>query len=168
MIGNFQRVSQQQLEALLADPSGITATLYGYEDENEGVDEDRLHIDVDKAWHGIHFLLSGDAWEGTLPHGFIMAGEPIGDEDVGYGPARGLTASEVRRVAMALLAIDEPKLRSRFDSAAMMAAEIYPQIWDRDPDRDDTLGYLLEHFGVLQQFVKDAAEAGDAMPIYIN
>ena len=42
--------------------------------------------------------------------------------------------------------IDEPEFRRRFVPAAMMKADIYPAIWDRDPAEDDTLGYLCDYF----------------------
>lgn len=28
----------------------------------------------------------------------------------------------------------------------MVKKEIYPEIWDRDPKDDDTLGYLIEYY----------------------
>src|SRR5918994_521667 len=35
--------------------------------------------------------------------------------------------------------------------AEMMRLEIYPEIWDRDPEKDDTLGYLMESVSLLRQ-----------------
>src|SRR5579872_4450187 len=29
-------------------------------------------IDIDKAWHGIHYLLTGTAWAGSAPLSFIV------------------------------------------------------------------------------------------------
>jgi len=45
-------------------------------------------LDLDKAWGGLHFLLTGTAWEGEPPHSFLLDGDTVGDIDVGYGPAR--------------------------------------------------------------------------------
>src|ERR1700733_10559446 len=134
MIGNFRRVSMHRIEALRADPTDITSVLYP-EDEATQVGSDVL-LDVDKAWHGIHFLLNGEAWEGTPPLDFIVGGQAIGDIDVGYGPARGFSADEVAAIAAALHPITAETLRARFDPAAMMAADIYPTIWDRKPEDD--------------------------------
>jgi len=51
--------------------------------------------------HGIHFLLTGTAWEGDFPLAFIVrGGREVGD--VGYGPARIFTSDEVQAIANAL------------------------------------------------------------------
>src|SRR5512135_1798793 len=101
MIGNFLRISTHKVAALRADPSGIQRVLYPQSDGDTMMSDD-VHLDVDKAWNGIHFLLTGDAQHGTPPLGFIVGGKPLGDIDVGYGPARGFDAAEVRAIADAL------------------------------------------------------------------
>ena len=51
---------------------------------------------LDKAWHGIHFLLTGSAWEGDEPLNFLVtAGEPIEGTDSGYGEDRLFTSEQV-------------------------------------------------------------------------
>lgn len=103
--------------------------------------------DLDKAWHGIHYLLTGTAWEGDPPLNFLL----VGGRDVeDFESAHTFTAAETRNIAAALARVDEAELRRRFAPAEMMRLEIYPEIWDRDPADDDTLGYLLEMFGVLR------------------
>lgn len=117
-------------------------------------------VDLDKAWHGIHFLLTRSAWDGDEPWCFLCkGGQPVGDEEgVGYGPARLLQPAQVAAWAQALAGISADELRRRFDPAAMRAAEIYPAIWDRDPKVDAALGYLIEHYAVLTAFVKQASD----------
>ena len=45
--------------------------------------------DLDKSWHGIHYLFTGKADESGTPLEFLVAGgASVGDEDVGYGPPR--------------------------------------------------------------------------------
>jgi Domain of unknown function (DUF1877) len=45
-------------------------------------------VDLDKAWHGIHYLLTGTTLSNrTLASKVIMGGEDIGP-DFGYGPAQ--------------------------------------------------------------------------------
>ena len=94
MIGNFLQVSPSDLEELIADPSGVHSV---HLDPND--DEHENCIDIDKAWHGIQFLLANDPWGGEPPlANAVLGGTEIGD-DVGYGPARYLNADEVRAVA---------------------------------------------------------------------
>jgi hypothetical protein len=114
--------------------------------------------DLDKAWHGIHYLLTGTAWEGTPPlNALVSGGRELAGVEVGYGAARTLTAAETRAFASALDMVSDADLRSRFAPAEMMRLEIYPDIWDRDPGEDDTLGYLLEYVKQLREYLVSAA-----------
>jgi hypothetical protein len=134
MIGNLRLVSDEQLNELFADPDQLEAFLY--ESDEPSPDEE----DVDKAWHGIHFLLPGSAWGGQPPLNFLVSGgRGIGDVDVGYGPAGGFMSAEVAGISQALGRISSDDLRARFDGKRLMDAEISPEIWDRDPAEDDRL-----------------------------
>jgi hypothetical protein len=126
-------------------------------------------LDLDKSWHGIHYLLTGTAWEGDPPLNFlVIGGREVGDDEVGQGPARTYTAAETREIAGALAAVGDPELRSRFAPDAMMRLEIYPEIWDRDPAEDDTLGYLLEYLGLLRTAVATVVERGHGLLVTIT
>ena len=58
----------------------------------------RISFDVDKAWHAVHFTLTGDAWnvDGALGQ-IVLGGEPFGEE-IGYCPARWLTHVVLHRL----------------------------------------------------------------------
>jgi hypothetical protein len=121
----------------------------------EGEGED---TDVDKAWHGIHYLLTGTAWEGEPPLNFLLlGGRELPDIEVGYGPARILTSAETRGAHEAIASVTDEWLRSRFNPADMMSQEIYPEIWNRDPAEDDTLEYCIEMFQVLRTYLANIA-----------
>src|SRR5919108_645463 len=41
-------------------------------------------VDLDKAWHAIHYMLTQSAWDGNEPLNFLVGGgAPVGDIDVG-------------------------------------------------------------------------------------
>jgi Domain of unknown function (DUF1877) len=163
MIGNLRLVSDEQLNDLLADPEQIEDFLY--ESDEPPSDEE----DVDKAWHGIHFLLTGSAWGGEPPLNFLVSGgREIGDVDVGYGPARGFTSAEVAEISQALGQISSDDLRGRFDGKRLMDAEIYPEIWDRDPAEDDTVGYLVANFDSMKALLQRAATKSSGLLVYLN
>lgn len=123
---------------------------------------------VEKAWHGLHFLLTGTEWEGEMPLCFLVTGgETIGDEDLGYGPGRAFSSAQVKELAVALAGVDEAELRRRFDPEKMMAADIYPTIWDRPPEEDDTLTWLLGTFTEMRVFVTKAAADGQGLIVYL-
>jgi Domain of unknown function (DUF1877) len=162
MIGNYLRVSATRLEQLLEDPSDIMDVLYP-EDPAAGHPEG-AHLDIDKAWHAIQFLLTGEPWDGAPPlQNAVMGGTELGDEDVGYGPARGLTPDEVRSVSAVLGRLSGEQLWSAFNEGSFAKADIYPQGWSSD-GKD----YVVEHYEALRAFFAAAARSGDAMILYLN
>lgn len=132
------------------------------EDPGEVPDLDRRDgegegTDLDKAWHGLHYLFTGTAWEGDPPLDFLVAGgEPLAEMDNGYGPPRLFRAAEVARIEAALSSLENAELASRFRPPDMLAKEIYPTIWDRPPAEDDTFGYLMDYLEVLREFLARA------------
>ena len=120
---------------------------------DEGAD-----TDLDKAWHGIHYLLTGSVWEGDGPLNFLIAGgETIGEIDVGYGPARCLKSHNVSEINAALSEITVEEFEVRFEPDKMMAEKIYPEIWNRK-EENGNLDYLVEYFVELKQFISKAAQ----------
>ena len=49
-----------------------------------------------------------------------------------------------------------------------MKLKIYPTIWDRDPKEDDTLGYLVENYLELKNFLSVGAEKQLGLIVYVN
>lgn len=126
-------------------------------------------IDLDKSWHGIHYLLTGTAWEGEPPLNFLLlGGEEVGGIDVGYGTARAFRSDEVRAINEALRPIDADALRSRFDPAEMVELDIYPNIWDRASEEDDLFGYCAEYFDDLKNFASRTGDSGCGMVVSLS
>ncbi len=156
-------------------PVGFLARLFGSRKETKPPHQEFMladgeveNADLDKAWHGIHYLLTQTAWEGEAPLNFLLCGgATVGDIEVGYGPARAFSAAEVKAISGALRPIDVSFLRARFNPAEMMSLDIYPQIWDRDPADDDTFGYCAEYFDSLKSFVDKASERDLGLIIYL-
>jgi hypothetical protein len=121
--------------------------------------------DLDKAWHGIHYLLTGTAWEGDPPLNFLLVGGRNVDD---FETAHTFTAAETRDIAAALALIDDAELRRRFAPAEMMRLEIYPEIWDRDPAEEDPLGFLLEMVGVLRGALQRAVGHGHGLLVTLS
>lgn len=71
MICNVYAVPEEDLERLAHDPN-FFGELTRYDNP------EATPCSLEKAWHGLHYLLSGDAWKATGPLTFIVAG---GSED---------------------------------------------------------------------------------------
>lgn len=163
MIGNYKRISEEQLNELIAEPETIMDFLYS---DNDLPSESKIDLDIDKSWHAIHFLLTGDAWKGLPPlSNAVLGGTELGEEDVGHGPARYLLPSEVKETATHLSMVSKEELCSRFDVNKFRAAEIYPDGWTGSGEE---MGYTLSYFEKLVSFFQDAAKSNDAMLLYIN
>jgi hypothetical protein len=158
MLFEARMLSPEQAADLLADPELVEDVL----DEEL---PDGWVVDLDKSWHGIHWLLCGSAWEADQPAGqAILGGREVG-EDLGYGPARLLDPDGVRAVAEALAAVDGGDLGARMDPGAMAAADLYPQIWDEAGLYDE---YLLPHYEQLRAFYARAAAEGLAVLLTLS
>jgi hypothetical protein len=117
------------------------------------------NISIDKAWHGLHYLLCGMPEPAPGPLGqAVFGGTEIG-EDQGYGPARYFTPSQVDEIAAALQSPSlEPELHARFDAAAMTQLGIYPGVWEPDDHN-----WLIDAFHTVRDFYVAASEAEQAV-----
>ena len=167
MICVLRQVEEAEIEYLLSHPEEIHNFLCG--DENEEIEERiKGEIDLDKAWHGLHFLLTGSAWDGEEPLCYLVrGGHEIGDEDVGWGPVRAISPDVAASFDAALTQVTADDLRQRFNPAEMMKQQIYPEIWDRDPEVDDTLGYLVEYYGSLTRFVRETRDTHKGLIVFL-
>jgi len=113
-------------------------------------------ISLDKAWHGVHYLLCGKVEPGTdLASQAVMGGTEVG-EDLGYGPARYFDVDEVAAIARELARPNlEAEMTARFDPAQMANLGIYPGQFDAGDDRK----WLMDAFHQLRQFYVDASAA---------
>lgn len=142
-----RRVTDQQLRTIVEDDSAAEKILFG----------DGPELDLDKAWHAIHFLLTGSAWEvGAGAGAAILGGEPIGG-DIGHGPVRLLLPEEVKAIVPGLVDTDE--LRRRFDPMELTEAGVYPNVWD-ESDFDH---YVGPNYASLRDFYRRAAENDQAV-----
>lgn len=191
MIGCLKRATDEQIAQLLADPRLIEPFVHGPEyaappprkvgflarllgaDPEEPPEKVELppdwsdeQTDVDKAWHGIHFLLTGTDWEGDEPLCYLVrGGKEVGDIDVGYGPARALESAQVKQFSDGLAQVSEQDLRARFDADKMASLSVYPTIWE---EGDEALEYLLEYFGELKSFVHETAEKRMGLVVWLS
>ena len=158
MVACYAAVSPSTLEKLVTGEESIEEYLY----PNDGESEPSNSIDLDKSWHGIHYLLNGTTDGGEGPLAIAIIGGVEFGPDVGYGPARYLTVAETADVAEALDGISASMLTTRFDPKDMADKDIYlSPMWERDGQ--EALDYALEYFQKLPVFYREAAARGDAV-----
>jgi hypothetical protein len=132
--------------------------------------DDGGRLDLDKAWHGLHFIFTGTASEADPPGCFLVnGGEEIGDEDDDNRP-RLLNTAQVSQFSAFLASLTNDEFTRRFDADRMTALEIYPDIiWKRDAESDHPpIEYLRGAFEDLRAFVGTAADRGDAIVVDVS
>jgi Domain of unknown function (DUF1877) len=160
MIGNLRPASDGEIERLLASPPEITRFLYGAEAAA------RERVVLNKAWHAIHFVLTGSRLGGDEPLNFLISeGTPVGEIDVGYGPARVLSSQQVREIAGALAQIEPDEVGRRVDLKKFDQELIYPGTWQRDGLDAD---YVVSNYRDMRELIARLAEQGLGMVLYIN
>lgn len=190
MICILRQVTDAQIDWLLSRPDEISFFLFGPDDEEPAAPPSgclgRLfgaqpapppapardwtppaegeEIELEKAWAGIHYLLAGDMGPTDSPLSFIMGGVEIGEDDIGYGPARAVRAADVRAIQAGLQPITPDAFRARYNPAELNAEEVYPAMWDDD----DALDYLVEYYEMLKAFIDDAAARNHGLIIYLT
>jgi hypothetical protein len=127
---------------------------------------DGSYLSLEKAWHGLHYLLTGSAKESLLPLSFILNGGSDIGPDLSYGPARLLSVEFVKDLDVSLKALTIDDIWTRFDPEKMSVDKIYPFIWDEvEEELKDEYGWYFEQ---LKGFVRDASNADQAIVIVVT
>jgi uncharacterized protein DUF1877 len=122
----------------------------------------RAVLSLDKAWHGVHYVLCGEVEPGAaLLSQAVLGGVELGEDEEGlsgYGPPRYFTAAQVAELGRAL---SRPELESeaaaRFDAERMSQLNIYPG-WEPSDAEE-----VMDGFRRLRDFYSDAADKGRAI-----
>jgi hypothetical protein len=95
-------------------------------------------FDIDKAWHGVHFLFyKFNPFEGSASGFLLTGGKPLNDRNwkdiygVDVPNMRLFRTDEVKEIAAALAVITAKEFRKRYDPDAMTKNEIDPRVWER-------------------------------------
>ena len=163
MIMNLLRISKQELESYIDNPDLFL----------ENRVDDAYSMDIDKAWGGILYLLTGKAFASGSPADevdslnriFFSAQFFDEDMDVGYGPAHYLTPEQVAGIHRKIASLTEADLKARYDTEAMNEEEeLYPSLdWN-----EEIFEYLYFHFQALQSFFATAASRGEAIVTFLS
>ena len=163
MIMYLLRISKQELESYIDKPELFL----------ENRVDDAYSMDIDKAWGGILYLLTGKAFASGSPEDevdslnriFFSAQLFDEDMDVGYGPAHYLTPEQVAGINHKIASLTEADLKSHYDPEAMNKEEkLYPSLdWN-----EKIFDYLYFYFQALQSFFATAASRGEAIVTYLS
>jgi hypothetical protein len=162
--------SLAQMTVALAPGGGLDVILKGlqpFAEKGRELPVPRAVLKLDEAWHGVHYVLCGEAEAGTtLLSQAVLGGVELGgrepdcdpDEIWGEGPARYFTVARVAELAAALGgAAVESEAAARFDAARLKQLGIHPGWQDSDKE------WVMDAFRRLRDFYADASANGLAM-----
>lgn len=136
MVGMAIAVQPAQVPQLTENEESLAKALFQTKDSRK--------LDLDKAWHGIHFILTRTAWDASSLQGqAILGGREFGPE-MGYGHPRLISATDTKKIADVLDKETPQAWSVRFSPPKMEAAPIYPDIGAKEGPA--ALQYLLHYF----------------------
>jgi hypothetical protein len=172
----FYGISDEEIGTLLQSPASIHAFLRNaipveapgcigsfLGKKPRTLQPTRPYFDLGKSWGAVNFVFTGTGNEIPLPQGFITSGGSyVGNEDVGYGPARVLDSNEVGQVAAMLEALDVDSFRARVDAKRMRTLHL-----SGAPPSDDLVlaQYLFNDYYRLREFMLERARLGEGVVI---
>lgn len=166
MIQSYLRVDIETLNNFIADSSRLEDIVF----EQNNTDNESF-LDLDKAWEGIFFLITGQSLAEAVGEeapllGILMGPTEIDpDQDMGYGPATYITAEQTKEIYSAIKDLTKDELSANFDPSRMAEEGIYPDIWEDD---ENALEYLLDYLDDLKNFYKKAVENGEAVVMFLS
>ena len=131
-----------------------------------GKSRDPAHFNMEKDWHIIAYLLTGDAKlkEENLPnaplHNVIFGGLKT-SVTTGYGPVRYFDAKQVAEIAAALAGADRKAIAARYDPAEMKKLDIYA------PPEATEKKAILQVIEELTAFFQKAAAAHEEVITFV-
>lgn len=155
MVGSYMQLSEEELTRVLQDSGQI----------EEWLEDEERQADIDKAWHGLYFLLTGEADLNTIERhslGKTIFGTAVIDEESGLAY---LKSDEVADLSQRLQYIDLSALEARYDADSMNRYELYP--FERDWGMEEK-EYLLEQFEELKQIFHRATQRKQALVTWIS
>jgi hypothetical protein len=159
----MKMISDENIAVLLSFPMEERLDQYfpeGYLTEEESTD-------TDVAWHALHFLLTKTLEDGDAPSSYLLVGGTVIGPSV-FAPSRDNTTStlgEVDRVLGGedvyefneyLSTITDREFRQRYNELMPAMADVYPGIWNKNPEQD--IADLHLSFHALKDFVNKVSE----------
>ncbi|EFH05982.1 hypothetical protein HMPREF0220_3016 [Clostridioides difficile NAP08] len=160
MIGCYTKISEENVFKLQQAEENLQD--FVFEDSNEN-----STINIDKAWHAIHFTLTGCPFGGDEDNIFsklVLSGNILMEID-GEFPVMLITANDVKKLSKAMNSLEEQEFRKRFNINEMLENNIYPVM--NDESEDDFFEYVWANLIELKRFIQEASDDGQAVIFFI-
>lgn len=174
----LRRATPEELKRAEGDPEAARAHMWEFQvyDDDEWPEADPVAdarlteqlLNMEKAWHLIHYMLAGDPEGGPWPASALLTARAINLEELERDPEASailrLDPDEVREFDEHLRMRSDESLLKRFDLEAARQDGIY--LANADPDGMDE--YVFSILEELREFVSATAAAGDGLLIALD
>jgi hypothetical protein len=127
-------------------------------------------LNLEKSWHLLHYLMTGDVSPVGSPGDLLLTGEDIG-EDLGYGPARLHSESATQAFSRFLDAQDGAHLQAGVDLKDMSDARVYGVPMGPGPAAEyetELRNEVAIYFPRLRDYVRTMADRGNALLVWVS
>jgi hypothetical protein len=156
MVWTARLADQDQAAKLMADPDSAVDFINPEEGWEEAAPDT---LDLDKEWHGTHYLLTGSAGPTGDALSLVLGDYEEVGEDIGYGPAFYIPPERLRAFHEAISILDNRQLHDRYHPEAMVKDQVYlADAYQRDGD--EGFEFLLERVQAMRDFASKAAASG--------
>jgi Domain of unknown function (DUF1877) len=169
-------VTHEQMATLRASPALASDLMFAdQEDGSElriaGLGKIETPLDLQKSWHILHYVFTGDIGPVGSPGDGLMAGEDLGDDITGYGPPRLLSPEDTKLFADFLKSLNLETLQSRANFETMSAAHVYALPMGPGAEADFEVGIrgeIASYFPALRDYVSKAAGNGNGLLMWLT
>ncbi|MEM1346620.1 MAG: DUF1877 family protein [Pseudomonadota bacterium] len=162
-------ITDEEINRISTDQDALDAYVEAQEAALESGQPTPESVDLDKACHAVHVLVSGSIAENDTPASLLLGGAPLDEpEEDGFGAGiyAMARADKVQAFAALLEALDDDTLRTRIAEGALAAPEIYPHTWQRNEAGD--VACLLAYARDVRRFLAARVAAGEGVLINLG
>ncbi|MEG3147004.1 DUF1877 family protein [Sphingomonas sp. RT2P30] len=150
MVAYLRPATSEEVAALAADPDLLASFMF----EGEGGT-----IDFDKAWHALHFMLTGNSGRTDSPASILATDDEhlLGTDEFGLGGYWLILPQQVKAFATELAGITDDDLAGRFDPTAMVDQHVYLSDMFAE-EGSDALPYIMQGIPALRELTLKAGD----------
>ena len=165
IIANYQYLSDRNLKEMKLFYNEAVEDIDDVKDGNDGIE---IQLAMDKMWDALHFVLTGtSASEPIKNNCFSEAILGISHIEEVEDFIAYTEKSRIKDILLALDNFDIEKAMESFSMEECKKANIYPDIWDYEEEREEIEEEIMDYFQNMKNFYRKILEVNGNVLITI-
>lgn len=141
MTGNYLLIDEDIFQDIMSNKISIFSIL-----DNPKYFNSEEYLNIGASWDIIHYAICGEQWEGNPPYNYVvLGGKRINDENVGYGPARYLSPTQIKEAYEVIKDVNQDEWTTKYNWDKILHDVLYSKTTDgNNDDIDDNSEYDYE------------------------